>query len=461
MILAAGALFLLGRIPGREHDNSGPTVFVDLPGRELYPAASPDGGYVAFLWVTLEGDRDIYLRRVGDDAQPLRRVTYSDLDEVSPTWGPRGRYLAFLRFDPATAECRVVVMDLGSHDEHTVNDCVHSEYAYDTLSWSPDGRWLVHRADLAGEGPGLYLWPVSLAGDPKIELPPRRLSCSDCGYVDQEVSWTPDSRRLAVTRRHNRLSSDIYIFDLESGELAPVTTGERSIKGHAWYRDNERLLYVSNPGPRDRQLWVLDSASGDKRPLGVANAGFPAFMPDFATVVLYRREVDTFVSSMNLAGNDGPQHVPMPLVQTAHADRSPAYDPVHDRIAYVSNASGNDELWVAGFDGTDRRQVTDFGQSVEDPAWSPDGRRLAFILLEPNGGTNRLKLLDTQTGQVRTVSTGFERVRVQTPDSGSTVGAVGRLSHHPESDHSEMVVERKGEPDPRALHDGEAGCIHG
>lgn len=72
-------------------------------------------------------------------------------------------------------------------------------------------------------------------------------------------------------------------------QLAPATTGERSIKGHAWYRDNERLLYVSNPGPRNRQLWVLDAASGDKRPLGVANAGFPAFMPDFASAVDRRR----------------------------------------------------------------------------------------------------------------------------------------------------------------------------
>lgn len=406
-VLIAAALLVVDGLPMDDRNGAGLSVFVALPGRELYPAPSPDGRYVAFLSVSLQGDRDIYLKDVLDRTRPLKRVTYSDLDEVSPSWSADSKHLAFLRIDPTTSACRVVVINLKSRDEEVANDCVHREYAYDTLSWSPDGRWLVHRADVADKGPGLYLWRVDLTGVPAGDGAPRRISCRECKFVDQEVSWSPDSRRLAVTRRHNRLSADIYTYDLESGEFTRATTGERSIKGHAWYRDGERLLYVSNPGPRHRQLWLLDTASGEKRALGVPNAGFPAFTADFESVVLYRREADTFVSLLRLGG-DGPQQLPMPVVQTANADRSPTYDPVHDRVAYISNASGNDEIWVVGFDGTGPLQVTDFGRAVEDPVWSPDGLYLAFVLLEPDGGTNNLKLLDMRSGQVRTVPTGFE-----------------------------------------------------
>ena len=59
---------------------------------------------------------------------------------------------------------------------------------------------------------------------------------------------------------------------------------------------------------------------------------------------------------------------------------APAWSPVIDRIALVSNESGNDEIWAINRDGSDPRQLTQdtFGWWDKHPSWSPDGRQIVF-----------------------------------------------------------------------------------
>lgn len=59
---------------------------------------------------------------------------------------------------------------------------------------------------------------------------------------------------------------------------------------------------------------------------------------------------------------------------------APAWSPVSDRIALVSNESGNDEIWAINRDGSDPRQLTQdtSGWWDKHPSWSPDGRQIVF-----------------------------------------------------------------------------------
>ncbi len=77
------------------------------------------------------------------------------------------------------------------------------------------------------------------------------------------------------------------------------------------------------------------------------------------------------------------------------------WSPDGSQIAFLSQQSGWNEVWLVRPDGGGLRQLTHLGRDVADIAWSPDGARLACTL--NHGGALHLALLDAQTGEATTL----------------------------------------------------------
>ena len=68
-----------------------------------------------------------------------------------------------------------------------------------------------------------------------------------------------------------------------------------------------------------------------------------------------------------------------PFIYSTRDDHGPQFSPDGKRIAFVSNRSGNQEIWVCDSDASSPVQLTSFrGPHVSTPRWSPDGGRIAF-----------------------------------------------------------------------------------
>src|SRR5205085_8947357 len=74
-----------------------------------------------------------------------------------------------------------------------------------------------------------------------------------------------------------------------------------------------------------------------------------------------------------------PPGVPVELIASTRLDRAAAYSPDGKKIAFSSNRSGRDEIWLADSDGKNPFQLTEFvGEATGTPHWSPDSRYIAF-----------------------------------------------------------------------------------
>jgi len=73
------------------------------------------------------------------------------------------------------------------------------------------------------------------------------------------------------------------------------------------------------------------------------------------------------------------------------------------QMIFIKVIEGREQLFVAGTDGRNEKQLTHDTANIEDPAWSPDGQSVAYVRLEGEGRKNSLHVMDLATKEVRRI----------------------------------------------------------
>ncbi len=69
---------------------------------------------------------------------------------------------------------------------------------------------------------------------------------------------------------------------------------------------------------------------------------------------------------------------PVNLTNNAASDSDPAFSPDGTKIAFDSFRNGNQDIYVMNADGTEQKRLTKKAAGDYEPAWSPDGKKIAF-----------------------------------------------------------------------------------
>jgi tetratricopeptide (TPR) repeat protein len=101
-----------------------------------------------------------------------------------------------------------------------------------------------------------------------------------------------------------------------------------------------------------------------------------------------------------LASSDGTNI----MITDGNSDEyDPVWSPAGDRIAYVGNQTGNDEIWVMRADGSEQQQLTmNEWEWDKHPTWSPDGTSIAFF--SNRSGQRQIWVMDSNGGFQRNLS---------------------------------------------------------
>jgi eukaryotic-like serine/threonine-protein kinase len=102
--------------------------------------------------------------------------------------------------------------------------------------------------------------------------------------------------------------------------------------------------------------------------------------------------------------------------QDGHSYEDPAISPDGGFVAYVSDRSGKDELWLQQVGSGDPIQLTHANETVEDPAFFPDGKRIVYASIRTDETKNTIETISTLGGEPKVLIQGKDSSPRLSPD---------------------------------------------
>ncbi|HIQ06292.1 MAG TPA: hypothetical protein EYH31_11525 [Anaerolineae bacterium] len=219
---------------------------------------------------------------------------------------------------------------------------------------------------------------------------PKRLA-----RLASEPSWSPLGRQIAFYGWTGRDGEPgVWVMNAD-GSGQRLLIPDPNANGINWSPDGRFIAYASM-GPEVAQLMVYDLVEGAVRL--VAAGDDPSWSPDGGRLV-YRGCLEKGCGLLTVTVAPGePQ-----LLLALDGARSPAWSPDGRHIAFAVEANGKADIFIVKADGTDLRKLTEGPGWNVNPAWTPDGRFVLFrskrgkqwsIYVVPSDGGEARKIID-------------------------------------------------------------------
>jgi len=381
------------------------------------------------------------------DGSNPRRLTAHVARDIMPRFSPDGKWIAFTSNRMGNNDVYVMPVSGGEPKQltwHSGDD--------QAMYWTPDGREIVFTSARGTHPFGSPLYKVALDGTVPV---PMGMDFGRSGMVKQDATKVAFNRTVPSYWRkgyRGNSNADIAVQDLKSGEITELTdtdvkayqtathdvhpmwgadgqiyfASERDGTFNIWRvaptggapqqvtrhkEDGVQFPAISPDGRRmiyenDFDLWTLDVPGGAPKKLAIRMA-FDAKENDISVLSTTNR-ADGFSPSPSgdyLAVDFHGEIMIVPtesgvgektaVTSSPWRERSQAYSPDGRRIAYISDESGDEEIWMYDLASGQRRKVTTQASIKADLTWAPNSQKLAYT------GNNRLWEVDAAGGAPR------------------------------------------------------------
>lgn len=356
------------------------------PGVETYAKFSPDGKWIAFTG-QYDGDEQVYVIP-STGGEPKQLTFYPSKGPLAPRWGL----------------------------DNQVD------------GWTQDGRIIFRSERDSWSLPIARLYTVSPQGGPAEPMPMPEAGSGDISPDGSKIVYSPRFRDFRPEKRYaGGQANKLYIYDLKTNDAQLISDNPRAARDAMWIgnsiyynsdKDGKFNLYAydtatgktaqitknrdwdirwpSSDGQdkivyeRDGELEVMDVASKKtaklsinvpddginkrKRQVSVAGQIGSYSLSPKGERALFSARGDIFTVPLEKGGVRN-------LTRSSDAnDRAPAWSPDGRTIAFISDKSGEEEIWTVQQDGSaPPEQITSGGHAQRyNPIWSSDGKKILF-----------------------------------------------------------------------------------
>ena len=278
---------------------------------------------------------------------------------------------------------------------------------------SPDGGWVAYtvtRAIKDTDKNDTDVWMVSWDGQQQIQV-------TSTPESESSPRWSPDGKYLAfLSSRQGSKGAQIWLLNRAGGEAVKLTELKGGVSSYAWSPDSKRfVLVVDEPDPsdadNDAEKKDADKDRKTPKPIVVDRYHFKADIKG------YLRGEHSHLQLFDIAAKKTDV-----LTPGTFDEGNPVWSPDGSQIAFIRrhgegdiDKAPNSDLFVidAKAGAKERRLTTTTEEESGPPAWSPDGKSIAYLLGDELKYSaydqNRLAVIPAAGGPSRTLTDALDR----------------------------------------------------
>jgi tricorn protease len=428
------------------------------------PAQSPADEARLLRFPTVHGDRVVFtyagnLYTVPAAGGEARKLTSHDGFEMFARFSPEGKQIAFTGQYDGNTEVYVMPADGGVPRRLTFTATLGRDDVADrmgpnniVMGWTPDGKNVLFRSRMRSFNDFLgQLYTVPVAGGLPEELPLPRGGFASYSPDEKKLVYNRVFREFRTWKRYRGgMADDIWLYDFDTKKIENLTNNEAQDVIPMWAGNTVYFLSDRDDAKR-MNLYSLDLTTKDVKPLThfkefdvkfpslgdraiiFENGGY-IYRFDLATqkavkvpVVIHDdqvtargglRDVSKSITNYEISpdgrralfGARGEIFI-VPAAKEGRTydltgtsgvhERNAKFSPDGKQVAFISDATGEDEIHTAPVDGSEAPTRLTTGGDVYkyDLAWSPDGKRIAWT-----DRKQRLQVIDLATRKVTPVA---------------------------------------------------------